>query len=124
MVGSRRAASVGMVHAQSSLVYLAGRGQRHGLDQHHLIGQPPVRDLAAQGAEQSIAINGAALARSTTSTVANSRLPCFAIVGGAVPPMAAGLIADTAGLHAAYLVPMVDYLCITLFAVGAGRAGR
>ena len=62
------------------------------------------------------------LGRSTASTAATSGLLCFAIVGGAVLPMAAGLIADSAGLHAAYLVPMVGYLCITLFALGAGRA--
>jgi FHS family L-fucose permease-like MFS transporter len=62
------------------------------------------------------------LGRSTASTAATSGLLCFAIVGGAVLPMAAGLIADSAGLHAAYLVPLVGYVCIALFAFGAGRA--
>ena len=62
------------------------------------------------------------LGRSAASTAATSGLLCFAIVGGAVLPMAAGLIADSAGLHAAYLVPMVGYLVIAVFAVGVGRA--
>jgi FHS family L-fucose permease-like MFS transporter len=66
------------------------------------------------------------LERSTASTAATSGLLCMAIVGGAVLPLATGRIADSisgsAGLHAAFLVPMVAYILICAFAVTAGRA--
>jgi FHS family L-fucose permease-like MFS transporter len=45
----------------------------------------------------------------------------MAIVGGAVLPLIVGRIADTAGLHTAYLVPMLAYACIAAFALSAGR---
>jgi len=62
------------------------------------------------------------LERSTASYAATSGLLCMAIVGGAVLPLAVGAIADRAGLHAAFLVPMVAYAIIGVFAVAASRA--
>jgi FHS family L-fucose permease-like MFS transporter len=61
------------------------------------------------------------LERSTASTAATSGLLCMAIVGGAVLPRLAGLIADAAGLHTAFLLPLAAYGCIALFAFAAGR---
>ncbi|MGA8708065.1 MAG: sugar MFS transporter [Steroidobacteraceae bacterium] len=61
------------------------------------------------------------LERSTASTAATSGLLCTAIVGGAILPRLAGQIADSAGLHAAFWVPMVAYAVIALFALSAGR---
>ena len=44
------------------------------------------------------------------SPAATSGLLCLAIVGGAILPYMYGLIADAAGLHAAYFLPAVAYL--------------
>ena len=46
----------------------------------------------------------------------------MAIVGGAFLPRLVGMIADVAGLRAAYLVPLLAYACISTFAIAAGRA--
>jgi FHS family L-fucose permease-like MFS transporter len=62
------------------------------------------------------------LERSSASSAATSGLLCVAIVGGAVLPLIVGRIADHAGLHAAYLVPLAAYALISGFAVAAGRA--
>jgi FHS family L-fucose permease-like MFS transporter len=66
------------------------------------------------------------LERSTASAAATSGLLCLAIVGGAVLPPATGYIADSvsgsAGLHAAFLLPMVAYILICAFAVRAAKA--
>jgi len=66
------------------------------------------------------------LERSTASAAATSGLLCMAIVGGAVLPPATGWIADSikgsAGLHAAFLLPMVAYALICAFGIKAGRA--
>lgn len=66
------------------------------------------------------------LERSTASAAATSGLLCLAIVGGAVLPPATGYIADSisgsAGLHAAFLLPMVAYMLICAFAVRAAKA--
>ena len=62
------------------------------------------------------------LERSSASRAATSGLLCMAIVGGAFLPRLAGHIADAAGLRAAYIVPLVAYLCIAAFAVAAARA--
>lgn len=66
------------------------------------------------------------LERSTASAAATSGLLCMAIVGGAVLPPATGLIADSiagsAGLHAAFLLPMVAYALICGFAIRAAKA--
>jgi FHS family L-fucose permease-like MFS transporter len=61
------------------------------------------------------------LERSTASTAATSGLLCMAIVGGAVLPRLAGLIADASGLHTAFLLPLAAYACIAMFAFAAGR---
>jgi FHS family L-fucose permease-like MFS transporter len=62
------------------------------------------------------------LERSTASQAATSGLLCMAIVGGAVLPLLVGLVGDSVGLHASFLVPMVAYAAISLFALAAGRA--
>jgi FHS family L-fucose permease-like MFS transporter len=82
------------------------------------------------------------LERSTATPAATSGLLCLAIVGGAVLPYLFGVIADavggpqpkisecvggpntasSAGLHAAYLLPMAAYALISVFAVRAGKA--
>ena len=64
----------------------------------------------------------ATLERSSASPAATSGLLCLAIVGGALLPPIYGLIADGAGLHAAYFLPAVAYLLIVVFAVSATRA--
>ena len=48
----------------------------------------------------------------------------MAIVGGAVLPVIVGQVADATGLHSAYLVPMLAYLCISAFGIGATRSVR
>jgi FHS family L-fucose permease-like MFS transporter len=45
----------------------------------------------------------------------------MAIVGGAVLPLIVGYIADYAGLHAGYMVPMLGYACISAFGFAASR---
>jgi FHS family L-fucose permease-like MFS transporter len=40
-----------------------------------------------------------------------------AIVGGAVIPLLQGLIADKIGIHHAFILPVLCYLYIALFAV-------
>ena len=62
------------------------------------------------------------LERSTAAPAATSGLLCLAIVGGAILPYVYGLIADSAGLHAAYFLPAVAYLLIVVFAIAATRA--
>jgi FHS family L-fucose permease-like MFS transporter len=66
------------------------------------------------------------LERSTASAAATSGLLCMAIVGGAVLPPATGWIADSikgsAGLHAAFWLPMVAYALICAFGITAARA--
>ena len=61
------------------------------------------------------------LERSTASDAATSGLLCMAIVGGAVLPLIVGQIADHAGLHAAYVVPLLGYACISTFGFAAAR---
>jgi FHS family L-fucose permease-like MFS transporter len=62
------------------------------------------------------------LERSSASAAATSGLLCMAIIGGAVLPRIAGLIADAAGLHAAFLLPMAAYAAISVFAMMAAKA--
>jgi FHS family L-fucose permease-like MFS transporter len=62
------------------------------------------------------------LERSSAAPAATSGLLCLAIVGGAILPYAYGMIADAAGLHAAYFLPAAAYLLIVVFAVAATRA--
>lgn len=61
------------------------------------------------------------LERSTASRAATSGLLCVAIVGGAFLPALAGKIADHATLRAAFIVPLLAYLCISVFGFAAAR---
>ena len=61
------------------------------------------------------------LERSTASRAATSGLLCMAIVGGAFLPRLAGHLADIASLRAAYVVPLLAYLCISVFGFAAAR---
>jgi FHS family L-fucose permease-like MFS transporter len=62
------------------------------------------------------------LERSSASAAGTSGLLCMAIIGGAVLPRIAGYIADSAGLHSAFLLPMAAYVAISLFAMTAAKA--
>lgn len=61
------------------------------------------------------------LERSTASNAATSGLLCVAIIGGAILPFVTGKIIDRTNLHVAFLLPMVAYILISLFAAGASR---
>lgn len=63
------------------------------------------------------------LERSTAHASATSGLLCMAIVGGALVPVTVGMVADRVGLATAYLVPMICYAVIVLFAA-TGRPAR
>ena len=69
----------------------------------------------------TITLERAGVAQSSTSG-----LLCVAIVGGAILPYTVGLIADNLSLSTAFLVPMLAYVAITVFAMLAAkaRAGR
>jgi FHS family L-fucose permease-like MFS transporter len=62
------------------------------------------------------------LERSTAKIAGTSALLCMSIVGGAFIPQAVARIADAGHIHAAYFVPMICYLIIVAFALGASRA--
>lgn len=62
------------------------------------------------------------LERTTASEAATSGLLCMAIFGGAVLPLIVGHVADTAGLRAAYVVPLIAYACTCAFGIAADRA--
>lgn len=62
------------------------------------------------------------LERSSAPTSATSGLLCMAIFGGAILPPLAGRVADMAGLHLAFLIPVAGYVILTIFAVAAARA--
>lgn len=49
---SPSALAVSELGAQAPFVDFPGRRQRHSLDEHDLIRQPPIRHLAAQGPQQ------------------------------------------------------------------------
>jgi FHS family L-fucose permease-like MFS transporter len=61
------------------------------------------------------------LERSTATAAQTSGLLCMAIVGGAILPMMAGLLADAATLRSAFLIPMAAYGIIVIFAILCGR---
>jgi len=61
------------------------------------------------------------LERSSATLQSTSGLLCTAIIGGALLPPVAGLVADATGLHAAFVVPAVAYGLIAWFAVAAAR---
>ena len=62
------------------------------------------------------------LERSSAAPAATSGLLCLAIVGGAILPYIYGLIADAAGLHAAYFLPAAAYAVIVFIALSAAKA--
>ncbi|HEX6396183.1 MAG TPA: sugar MFS transporter [Steroidobacteraceae bacterium] len=62
------------------------------------------------------------LERSSAAPAATSGLLCLAIVGGAILPYIYGMIADAAGLHAAYFLPAVAYALIVVIALAAAGA--
>jgi MFS transporter, FHS family, L-fucose permease len=62
------------------------------------------------------------LERSSAAPAATSGLLCLAIVGGAILPYIYGMIADSAGLHAAYFLPAAAYALIVVFAVASANA--
>ena len=62
------------------------------------------------------------LERSGAPASATSGLLCTAIVGGAVLPWIGGMVADaSATLNPVFYVPLVGYLVLTVFALGAAR---
>jgi FHS family L-fucose permease-like MFS transporter len=61
------------------------------------------------------------LERSEAPTAATSGLLCMAIVGGAILPVAMGFAADRIGLSLAFVVPLVAYAFIALFALAGSR---
>ena len=62
------------------------------------------------------------LERSTAPIPATSGLLVFGIIGGAILPPVAGLIADNATtLNPVFYVPLIGYLLLVAFAVGASR---
>jgi FHS family L-fucose permease-like MFS transporter len=62
------------------------------------------------------------LERSGVSQSSTSGLLCLAIVGGAVLPFAVGRFADASSLSLAFVIPMLGYATIALFAALAARA--
>ncbi|QDH72463.1 sugar MFS transporter [Brevundimonas sp. M20] len=62
------------------------------------------------------------LERSSAPASATSGLLCMAIIGGAVLPLLGGWMADSAGLNLAFVIPLVGYVILTIFAVAAARA--
>lgn len=61
------------------------------------------------------------LERSSAPASATSGLLCMAIIGGAVLPLIGGRVADAGSLNAAYFIPMLGYVLLTVFAVAAAR---
>ena len=63
------------------------------------------------------------LERSSAPTSATSGLLVFGIIGGAILPLLAGRIADSAGgvLNPAFWVPLLGYVALTVFAIAAAR---
>ena len=59
------------------------------------------------------------LERSGVSQSSTSGLLCLAIFGGALLPIAVGMIADNFGLGASFVVPLAAYAFIAFFAVAA-----
>jgi MFS transporter, FHS family, L-fucose permease len=61
------------------------------------------------------------LERSTAAPEETSGLLCMAIIGGALLPPLVGRIADSAGLHVAFVIPLIAYGLIGWFAWSAAR---
>ena len=115
MRADRLLATCGVVAAALCLTVVAGRGPLAGYA------------ALAIGFFNSImfpTIFTITLGRSGVSQSATSGLLCVAIFGGALLPLAVGAIADRFGLSAAFIVPLVGYGFITLFAVAAHSNGE
>lgn len=54
-------------------------------------------------------------------TSQGSGILCVAIVGGAIVPLAQGALADTIGIHLAFLMPIVCYLYIAYYGLRGSR---
>jgi FHS family L-fucose permease-like MFS transporter len=64
------------------------------------------------------------LERSNAPTAATSGLLCMAIVGGAILPVTMGFAADRIGLSLAFVVPLICYVFIAIFALAGSRNGQ
>lgn len=64
------------------------------------------------------------LERSSASEEATSGFLCTAIVGGAFLPLLAGAISDGYGYLASFVLPMICYALLCVFALAAGRSPR
>ncbi|MFI4920156.1 MAG: glucose/galactose MFS transporter, partial [Gammaproteobacteria bacterium] len=53
-----------------------------------------------------------------------SSLLVMAIVGGAIIPLAQGTLADTFGVHHAFILPLLCYLYIVFYALNGSRTDR
>jgi len=63
------------------------------------------------------------LERSSAPTSATSGLLVFGIIGGALLPLLAAQIGDRAGsLGPAFIVPLIGYVCLTVFAIACIRS--
>ncbi|MEL0254010.1 MAG: MFS transporter, partial [Novosphingobium sp.] len=62
------------------------------------------------------------LERSSASEEATSGLLCTGIIGGALIPALAGAVTDAAGIFTSFLVPLVCYGLLMVFAASAARA--
>jgi FHS family L-fucose permease-like MFS transporter len=62
------------------------------------------------------------LERSTASQEATSGFLCTAIVGGAAIPPLVGLVSQSVGYATAFVVPMLCYVVLCVFAIAASRA--
>lgn len=62
------------------------------------------------------------LERSRAPTAATSGLLCMAIVGGAVLPVITGFAADRVGVSLAFVVPLLSYAFIAIFALAGMRS--
>jgi FHS family L-fucose permease-like MFS transporter len=65
----------------------------------------------------SLALKG--LGRHTSQ---GSGILCLAIVGGAILPVVQGMLADTVGIHLAFLMPAICYLYIAYYGLKGHRA--
>lgn len=61
------------------------------------------------------------LERSTASQEATSGFLCTAIVGGAFVPLLTGVVSGASSYAAAFIVPGLCYIALTVFAVAAGK---
>lgn len=108
------------------LTFVAGMAALFCLIVSQISGQPAAVLAISIGLFNSImfpVIFTITLERSSAPAPATAGLLCMAIVGGAFVPLVFAYVADiTASRSIGFLVPMLCYLAITLFALFAGRA--